>query len=106
MHAGSVELRTALVEAGADPSSLVDSDGNTLLHNAQTADEITALLRGPLTDVNATNKVKLYDSPTTLRREVFFSTTQTSSALNDFDMLIPAVVKIRAGCNRICSIFT
>ena len=57
VHAESRELRTALVAGGADPSTLVDDDGNTLLHKAQTAKEITDLLKGPLVDVNVTNQV-------------------------------------------------
>ena len=47
----------ALVACGADPSALVDEDGNTMLHNADTAEEITALLQSRLIDANATNKV-------------------------------------------------
>ena len=57
-HAQSRELRAALVAGGADPSALVDEDGNTLLHNAETAGEITALLKSPFIDVNTTNKVR------------------------------------------------
>ena len=58
-HAQSHELKMALLMGGADPSALVDEDGNTLLHNAETAEEITTLLRSsPLIDVNATNKVR------------------------------------------------
>ena len=56
-HAQSRELRTALVAGGADPSALVDEQGNTVLHNAQTAEEITALLKAPLVDINLTNEV-------------------------------------------------
>ena len=38
--------------------TLVDEGGNTLLHNAKTEKEITLLLQNPLTDVNATNRVR------------------------------------------------
>ena len=47
----------ALLMGGADPSALVDEQGNTVLHNAQTAEEITALLKAPLVDINLTNEV-------------------------------------------------
>ena len=57
MHSEAPELRTALVVGGADPTTLTDEDGNTLLHKAQSAEEITGLLQSPLIDVNATNKV-------------------------------------------------
>ena len=47
----------ALVAGGADPSVLIDKDGNSMLHNADTVEEITALLELRLIDVDATNKV-------------------------------------------------
>ena len=47
-----------MIAGGADPSALVDEYGNTVLHNAQTAEEITGLLKGSLVDVNVTNKVR------------------------------------------------
>ena len=51
-------MRTALVVGGADPSALVDEDGNTMLHNADTAEEITALLKSSFINVDATNTVR------------------------------------------------
>ena len=57
-HAQSRKLRTALVAGGADPNVPLDEDGNTLLHNAETAAEITALLKSSFIDVDAKNTVR------------------------------------------------
>ena len=54
--ASSPELQIALLEGKADPT-VVDSDGNTLLHTAKTSELMTRLLTAGL-DPNATNKVK------------------------------------------------
>jgi hypothetical protein len=37
---------------------LVDEGGNTLLHNAKSASEVTALLKSGLIDVDTTNKAR------------------------------------------------
>ena len=47
----------ALVAGGADPNLPLDNHNNTLLHQAQSPEEIMALLKSPLIDVNVTNKV-------------------------------------------------
>ena len=47
-----------LLAGGADPNLPLDDQGSTLLHEAQSAEEITALLKSPLIDVNVTNKVR------------------------------------------------
>ena len=57
MHAKSPELRATLVAGGADPNLLVDKEGNSLVHMAESGEQIMMLLRNPLIDVNATNKV-------------------------------------------------
>ena len=47
----------ALLAGGADPNLPLDDQNNTLLHQAQSPEEITALLKSPLIDVNVTNEV-------------------------------------------------
>ena len=47
-----------LLASGADPNLPLDEQGGTLLHEAQSPEEITALLKSPLIDVNVTNKVR------------------------------------------------
>ena len=37
---------------------LVDEEGRSLLHKAESPEQITLLLQNPLTDVNATNRVR------------------------------------------------
>ena len=51
-------MRAALVAGGADPNLLVDEEGRSLLHKAESPEQITLLLQNPLTDVNATNRVR------------------------------------------------
>ena len=46
-----------LLAGGAEPNLPLDEQGNTLLHKAQSPEEIAALLNSPLIDVNMTNKV-------------------------------------------------
>ena len=48
---------TALLAGGADPKVLMDEQKNTLLHQAQSAEDIAALLTSPLIDMNITNEV-------------------------------------------------
>ena len=50
-----------LLAGGADPNLPLDEQGNTLLHKAQSPEEIAALLNSPLIDVNVTNKVRATD---------------------------------------------
>ena len=47
----------ALVASGADPNMPLDEQNNTLLHQAESPEEITVLLESPLINVNVTNKV-------------------------------------------------
>ena len=57
----SPEFRAAFVAGRAlDPTTLIDEEGNTLLHNAKTGKEITLLLHNPLIEVDATNKVRIF----------------------------------------------
>ena len=51
------ELWTALLAGGADPNVPLDEQKNTFLHQAQTPDDVAALLTSPLIDVNITNEV-------------------------------------------------
>ena len=56
-----LECRAAFVAGRAlDPTTLIDEEGNTLLHNAKTGKEITLLLQNPLSNVDAKNKVRTY----------------------------------------------
>ena len=81
--------------------TLVDEGGNTLLHNAKTEKEITLLLQNPLTDVNATNRVRQASllridgalCPS-LAPPVCFS-SQISSALTPFSYRRPAKRRFR-----------
>ena len=50
----------ALVGGGADPNVPLDEQKNTLLHQAQSPEDIAALLLSPLTDVNITNEVRSF----------------------------------------------
>ena len=47
-----------LLAGGAEPNLPLDEQGSTLLHKAQSPEEIAALLKSPLIDVNVTNKVR------------------------------------------------
>ena len=47
-----------LLAGGAEPNLPLDEQGSTLLHKAQSPEEIAALLNSPLIDVNVTNKVQ------------------------------------------------
>ena len=49
-----------LLAGGANPNLPLDEEGSTLLHQAQTPREITALLESPLIEVDATNKVRIF----------------------------------------------
>ena len=49
-----------VVGRALDPTTLIDEEGNTLLHNAKTEKEITLLLQHPLVNANATNKVRIF----------------------------------------------
>ena len=59
-HAKSRELWTALLAGGANPNVPLDEQKNTLLHQAQSPEDIAALLLSPLTDVNITNEVRSF----------------------------------------------
>ena len=80
-------MRAALVAGGADPNLLVDEEGRSLLHKAESAEQITLLLQNPLTDVNATNRVRQASSSgLTTRcaprlRRLYALSSQISSAL-------------------------
>ena len=50
----------ALVGGGADPNVPLDEQKNTLLHQAQTPEEIKMVLTSPLVEVDATNKVRIF----------------------------------------------
>ena len=57
----SPECRAAFVAGRAlDPTTLIDEEGNTLLHNAKTEKEITLLLKNPLSGISAKNNVRTY----------------------------------------------
>ena len=51
-------MRAALVAGGADPNLLVDEEGNTLLHKAESAEQISLLLQNSLSDLSTMNKVQ------------------------------------------------
>ena len=59
-HAKSRTLWMALVGGGADPNVPLDEQKNTLLHQAQSPEDIAALLQSPLIDVNVTNEVRSF----------------------------------------------
>ena len=59
-HAKSRKLWTALLAGGANPNVPLDEQKNTLLHQAQTPEDIAALLTSPLIDVNVTNEVRSF----------------------------------------------
>ena len=59
-HARSPHLMVPLLAGGADPNLPLDKEGSTLLHQAQTPREITALLESPLIEVDATNQVRSF----------------------------------------------
>ena len=46
-----------LVAGGANPNVPLDEQENTLLHQAESPEEVTLLLELPLVDVNVTNQV-------------------------------------------------
>ena len=71
-------MRAALVAGGADPNLLVDEEGRSLLHKAESPEQITLLLQNPLTDVNSTNKVR---QAFLLRVAACMLSSQISSAL-------------------------
>ena len=49
-----------VVGRALDPTTLIDEEGNTLLHNAKTKKEIMLLLQNPLSDMSAKNNVRTY----------------------------------------------
>ena len=49
-----------LLAGGANPNLPLDEEGSTLLHQAQTPEEITLVLTSPLVEVDATNKVRIF----------------------------------------------
>ena len=49
-----------LLAGGADPNLPLDKEGSTLLHAAQTPEEIKMVLTSPLVEVNATNEVRRF----------------------------------------------
>ena len=54
------ELWTALLAGGANPNVPLDEQKNTLLHQAQTPEEIKMVLTSPLVEVDAMNKVRSF----------------------------------------------
>ena len=79
MHAESPELRAALVAGGGDPNLLIDKEGNTLLHKAESPEQIVLLLQNSLSDLSMMNKVQSLNK--------FFTTFYFTSA-NDLLQLL------------------